>query len=75
MSLLILKKSKIALSVGLLAFTSGIILELVIRTMAGSIIELRDLGPTLLSIGLVSYGLVILAITMVYTRFNQSKKH
>ena len=67
------KSSKIVLAIGLLIFVSGIILEIIIRTMSGSIIELRNLEPTLASIGLTTSGIIIMAIMMVYNQFNQRK--
>jgi hypothetical protein len=66
-----MKKRLIGLVAGLSIFASGIMLELFIRNMSSSIIELRSLGPTLLSIGLVASGLITIGVILVYNQFNK----
>jgi len=62
---------KITFSIGFLLLVAGIIIEFLIRFMAGSIIELRTLEATLAAIALVVVGLIIIGTGLVYKQFGQ----
>jgi hypothetical protein len=61
------------LIIGVIVFISGIILELFIRTMSGDIIELRSSEPVLVTIVLLSSGLIIIGGSFMYLWFGKKK--
>lgn len=65
---------KIALSVGISLTSLGIILEFLIRTMSGDIIELRTLRPVIAVIVLLGSGLITIGVVISYNQFRKKKQ-
>lgn len=61
-----MKKSKIILLVGIAILVAGIILGLVIETLAGSYVELQELWLRIIGIVLVASGLITIGVVIMY---------
>lgn len=60
------KGSKLVLVSGIVILIIGIILEIIIQTLAGSYLELRGLEATIVVIGLMVAGLITIGVAIMY---------
>jgi len=60
------KGSKLVVVSGIVILIIGIILEIIIQTLAGSYLELRGLEAKLVVIGLMVAGLITIGVAIMY---------